>query len=126
MRKREHRRLETQLQRLKHKHHRLTADIAHTACRLREAAQYERQKRLLRYGELVELAGLAHTDPGTLLGGLCELGQCMLDPGTAARCQSIGAPLLATYLQRKWHRRRPSTLGASETATLPAHAEEGH
>jgi hypothetical protein len=110
MKARDRRRLETQLQRLKDKHHQLTHDIGHTSRRLREATRSERQKQLIRYGELVEFAGLAYIDPSTLLGGLSDLQQRLLDPSIAVHCKITGEPLLDAYLQRKWHRKHPSTL----------------
>jgi hypothetical protein len=124
MKARDRRRLETQLQRLKDKHHRLTHDIGHTSRRLREATRSERQKQLIRYGELVELAGLAHTDPSTLLGGLCDLSQRLLAPSTAAHCKGAGEPLLDTYLQRKWHRKHPSTPVTINAAQHIVNAQE--
>jgi hypothetical protein len=124
MKARDRRRLEAQLQRLKDKHHQLTHDIGHTSRRLREATRSERQKRLVRYGELVEFAGLAHTDPSTLLGGLRDLGQRLLDPSTSAHCKNAGEPLLDTYLQRKWHRKNLSTPVTANAAQHIANAQE--
>jgi hypothetical protein len=71
----------------------------------------------------VELAGLAHTDPSTLLGGLCDLGQRILDPTTAAHCKSAGEPLLDAYFQRKWHRKHPSTPVTSKASHANAQEE---
>jgi hypothetical protein len=109
MRGRERQRLETQLQRLKDKQHQLTTDITHMTRKLRDEARHERQKRLLLYGELVEHAGLAHIDPGTLLGGLYDLEQRMRDPNAGTHYKAVGELLLAAYLQRKWHRKQRPT-----------------
>jgi hypothetical protein len=46
---------------------------------LRALARQTRQAQRFRHGEYVELAGLAHLDPGTLLGGLCELATMLTD-----------------------------------------------
>ena len=117
MKKRERQRLETQLQRLKVKQAQLAEDITHTARQLRAAERYERQKQLLYYGELVELAALAQLDLGTLLGGLCDLRQRLHDPGMSAKWKAAGEPLLVAYLQRKWHRKQRSSPVASDSAT---------
>jgi hypothetical protein len=106
------------LQRLQRKQHQLTADITQAARKLREVARSERQKRLLLYGELVEHAGLTRTDPETFLGGLSDLGQRLRDPSTVTHYQTVGEPLLAAYLQQKWHRKQRST--ALTGTALPA------
>jgi Conjugal transfer protein TraD len=124
MKARDRQRLETQLKRLKDKHHQLTHDIGHTSRRLREATRSERQKRLIRFGELVEFVDLAHIDLSTLVGGLSDLKQHLLDPSTAANCKNAGEPLLDTYLQRKWHRKHPSTHITSNVAQQIGNAQE--
>lgn len=109
MRARDHQRLETHLQRLKEKQHHVAQDIEQTARKLRTAQKYTRQKRLLRSGELVELAGLDSTDPSTLLGSLCEMAERLRDPSAAARWKSLGEPLLTASRQRRPRRRKPSS-----------------
>ena len=108
MRARDQRRLETHLQRLKEKQQHVAHDIEQTARKLRAAEKHARQQRLLRAGELVELAGLDATDPSTLLGCLCETAERLRDPSTAARWKCLGEPLLTAARQRRSRRRQPS------------------
>jgi hypothetical protein len=103
MRQRERQRLEAHLQRLKDKRQQVDGDIAHTARKLRAAARHARQQRRLRFGELVELAGLDHLDPATVLGGLCEVAQLLHDPQVCARWQALGVSMLQTPRTRRRH-----------------------
>jgi hypothetical protein len=109
MRARDHRRLETHLQRLKEKHQHAAHNIEQTARKLRAAQKHARQQRLLRSGELVELARLDSTDPSTLLGSLCETAERLRDPSAAARWKRLGEPLLTASRQRRSRRRKPSS-----------------
>jgi len=54
----------------------------------------------------VELAGLAHLDPGTLLGGLCELATMITNREQASRLKALGDARLEEHRRRKAHRRR--------------------
>ena len=96
--------LEAQLQRLAQRQH-------HTKQKLRVLTRHTRQEQCYRHGEYVELAGLAHVEPGTLLGGLCELAVLLTDPERVARWKELGDARLAAHRHRKAHRRRPALSG---------------
>jgi hypothetical protein len=95
--------LEEQLRRLAQQRHKTTQ-------KLRALARQTRQAQRYRHGEYVELAGLAHLDPGTLLGGLCELAALLTDPERLARWKVRGDASLEAQRQRKAHRKRSALL----------------
>jgi coproporphyrinogen III oxidase len=82
--------LEEQLQRLAKQQEK-------TKQKLRALARQTRQAQRYRHGEYVELAGLAHLDPGTLFGGLCELAERLTDPERIARWKVRGEVRLGTH-----------------------------
>jgi hypothetical protein len=92
--------LEAQLRRLAQQRHK-------TQQKLRALARQTRQAQRYRHGEYVELAGLAHLDPGTLLGGLCELATLLTEPARVARWKVQGESRLETH-RRKAHRQHPA------------------
>ena len=77
-----------------------------TKQKLRALARQTRQAQRSRHGEYVELAGLAHLDPGTLLGGLCELATMLTDAERVARWKARGDTRLEAHRRRKAHRKR--------------------
>jgi hypothetical protein len=91
-----------QLQRIEQQRH-------DTKQKLRALARQTRHEQRHRHGEYVELAGLAYLDPGTLLGGLCELAMRLTDTERLARWKALGDKRLAEYRSRKAHRRRPAS-----------------
>jgi Conjugal transfer protein TraD len=102
MRKKARQQLEAQLRRL--------AQQQHTAKqKLRALTRQTHLEQRSRHGEYVELAGLAHLDPDTLLGGLCELATLLTDPERLARWKAQGAARLSEHRRRKAHRRRPAS-----------------
>jgi hypothetical protein len=113
MRQRAQQRLEEQLQRLAQRQN-------HTKQKLRALTRHTYQEQCYRHGEYVELAGLAHVDPGTLLGGLYELAALLTDPERVARWKVLGDVRLEAQRRRKAHRRRPASSvdgGVSNAAT---------
>jgi conjugative transfer protein TraD len=108
MRHKAHQHLETQLQRLEQKRHAAKQ-------KLRALARQTRQEQRSRHGELVELAALGHVDPGTLLGGLCELATLLTDPERVARWKVLGDARLEACRRRKAHRRRLESSGDGGT-----------
>jgi hypothetical protein len=101
-----HQHLEAQLRRIEQQRH--TAKQ-----KLRALARQRRREQRSRHGEYVEVAGLAHLDSGTLLGGLCELATLLTDTERVARWKVQGDATLEAYRWRKAHRRRktPSVEG---------------
>src|SRR5437867_3209845 len=91
--------LEAQLQRLAQQQHT-------TKQKLRLLTRQTRLEQRYRHGEYVELAGLAHVDPATLLGGLRELATLLTDPVCVARWKVQGEAWLETHRRRTGHRRR--------------------
>lgn len=113
MRRKTRQRLETQIQRLEQQRHAARQQLRAMVTQMHLAQR-------TRAGEYVELAGLAHLDPGTLLGGLCELATLLTDPAHLARWKMEGDARLAAHHQRKAHRRRPTSSqerGSSEAET---------
>ena len=105
--------LEAQLQRLAQQRHK-------TRQKLRALARQTRQAQRYRHGEYVELAGLAHLDPDTLLGGLCELATLLTVSERMARWKAKGDARLAERRRRKAHHRRLASSvdgGTSEAET---------
>jgi hypothetical protein len=105
--------LEAQLQQLAKQRHK-------TKQKLRALARQTRQAQRYRHGEYVEIAGLAHLDPDTLLGGLCELATLLNDPERIAHWKVRGDARLKAHYRHKTHRRRgPSSVdkGISGTET---------
>jgi hypothetical protein len=90
---------------------RLEQQRRETQRKLRALVRQTQHELRYRCGELVELAGLAHLDPGTLLGGLCALADLLTDVDTAARWKTVGEVRLAAYRQRKARRKRPPLSG---------------
>jgi conjugative transfer protein TraD len=91
-----------------------------TKQKLRALTRQIRQAQRYRQGAYVELAGLAHLDPGTLLGGLCELAAMLTDPECVARWKVQGEARLDIHRRRKAHRRRPGSSvdgGSSDAET---------
>ena len=76
-----------------------------TKQKLRALTRHTRQAQRYRHGAYVELAGLAHLDPGTLLGGLYELATLLTDPERVVRWKVQGDAQLETHRRRKAHRR---------------------
>ena len=111
MRKKAHQHLEAQLRRLVQQQHT-------TKQKLRALTRQTRREQRARHGEYVELAGLAHLDPGTLLGGLYELASMLTDRERLARWKVQGEAQLDAHRQSKAHRRRPASSvdGGSSTA----------
>jgi hypothetical protein len=72
--------------------HRLAQQQHTTKQKLRALTRQTRLEQRYRQGEYVELAGLAHLDPGTLLGGLCELAAMLTDLERVARWKVQGRP----------------------------------
>jgi hypothetical protein len=96
-----------------------------TKQKLRALVRQTRHEQRRRHGEYVELAGLAHLDPGTLLGGLYELAMLLTDTERLARWKALGDKRLAEYRHRKAHRRRPASSvdgGHSEVETASTQA----
>jgi hypothetical protein len=105
--------LEEQLRRLAQQRHK-------TKQKLRTLTRQTRQAQRYRHGEYVELAGLAHLDPGTLLGGLCELATLITDLERVARWKVRGDTRLAAHRRRKSHRQHDASSvheGISEMKT---------
>jgi hypothetical protein len=120
MRAKARQQLEAQLLRLEHQRD-------DTKRKLRALVQQAQRKRRYQYGELVELAGLAQVDPGTLLGGLCALTTMLADGDTVSRWKGAGDALLADHRRRKGHRKRtarPSRDGTLPPAAPPIDQEE--
>jgi hypothetical protein len=104
-----HQHLEAQLRRIEQQRH--TAKQ-----KLRALARQTRREQRARHGEYVKLAGLAHLDPGTLLGGLCELATLLIDPERVACWKAQGDARLAAYRRRKAHRRHLAASGEGGTS----------
>ena len=102
MRKKAHQHLEAQLRQLAQQQNT-------TKQKLRMLTRQTRLEQRYRHGEYVELAGLAHVDPGTLLGGLCELAILFTDPERVTRWKVQGEARLGIHRRRKAHRRRPTS-----------------
>ena len=105
MRRQSPQHLEAQLQRIEQQRH-------DAKQKLRTLARQTRQEQRYRHGELVELAGLVHVDPGTLLGGLCELAAMLTEPERVARWKAMGDTRLEAHRHRKAHRKRSTLLTA--------------
>jgi hypothetical protein len=99
MRRKAQQHLEAQLQRIEQQRH-------DAKQKLRALTRQTRHEQRSRHGEYVELAGLAHLDSGTLLGGLCELATLLTDPEYMGRWKTKGDARLAEHRRRKAHRRR--------------------
>ena len=111
MRQKTRQHLEEQLQRIEQQRD-------DTKRKLRALARQGQQERRYRCGEYVELAGLAHLDPGTLLGGLCELATMLTDREQVSRWKAAGDARLAEHRHRKAHRRPVSSVdGETNQAT---------
>jgi hypothetical protein len=111
MRRKSHQHLAAQLQRIKQQRH-------DAKQKLRALTRQTRHEQRHRHGEYVELAGLAHLDPGTLLGGLCELAMLLADTERLERWKALGDKRLAEYRYRKAHRQRPvSSVDGSRSET---------
>jgi hypothetical protein len=95
---------------------RLAQQRANTKKKLRVLARQTRQTQRYRHGEYVELAGLAHLDHGTLLGGLCELAAMLTDPECVARWKVQGEARLEALHRRKVSRRHPVSSVDKRTA----------
>jgi hypothetical protein len=78
---------------------------------LRALTRQTQHEQRSRHGEYVELAGLAHLDPGTLLGGLCELATRLTDPECMGHWKMKGDARLAEHHRRKAHRRHLASSG---------------
>lgn len=92
---------------------RLEQQRQQTKRHLRALARQTQQALRHRCGALVELAGLAHLDPGTLLGGLCALAAQLAEPDTITRWKQDGEQRLAEYHRRKARRQRSSRMDAA-------------
>ena len=86
---------------------RLEQQRQQTKRKLRVLARQTQYEKRYRCGELVELAGLAHLDPETLLGGLCILADMLTDEDTAAQWKTIGEGRLANHNRSKARQKRP-------------------
>jgi hypothetical protein len=117
MRQRTRQHLEEQLQRLAQRQH-------HTKQKLRALTRHTRQEQYYRHGEYVELAGLAHLDPGTLLGGLCELAALLTDPKRVTRWKELGEARFVAHRHRKAHRRRPASSGDDGVSSVETEATQ--
>jgi hypothetical protein len=85
---------------------------------LRALTRHTRHEQRSRHGEYVERAGLAHLDPGTLLGGLCELATLLTDPACMVRWTTQGDARLAEHRRRRAHRRRLASSGGGGTSAM--------
>jgi hypothetical protein len=120
VRRRNHAMRQHAQQNLEKKLRRLAQQRANTKKKLRALARQTRQAQRYRHGEYVELVGLAHLDPGTLLGGLCELAAMLTDPERVARWKVQGDARLDAHRRRKAHRRPPASSvdsGSSDAET---------
>jgi hypothetical protein len=115
MRQKAQQHLEVQLQRL-------AQQRDATKQKLRALARQTRQAQRSRHGEYVELAGLAHLDPGTLLGGLYELATMLTDAERVARWKVRGDTRLEAHRHRRSHRRRPTSSGDGDVADVKTEA----
>jgi hypothetical protein len=97
MRRKAQQHLEAQLQRIEQQRH-------DAKQKLRALTRQTRHEQRSRHGEYVELAGLAYLDPGTLVGGLCELATLLTDPECMVRWKTTGDARLAEHRRRKAHR----------------------
>ena len=96
---------------------RLEQQRLETKRKLWALARQTRDERWYRCGELVDLANLAHLDPATLLGGLCELATRVTDAATAERWHATGEARLAAYRRRKAHRKASAPPSATSDTT---------
>jgi hypothetical protein len=103
MRQKTRQHLEEQLQRIEQQRD-------DTKRKLRALARQAQQEQRYRCGEYVELAGLAHLNPGTLLGGLCELATMLTDREQASRWKAVGDARLEEHRCRKAHRSSVSSV----------------
>jgi hypothetical protein len=103
---------------------RLAQQRVNTKKKLRALARQTRQAQRYRHGEYVELAGLANLDPGTLLGGLCELAALLTDPKHLARWKVAGDSWLDAHRRQKGHRRRPALSEDDGVATTETEATQ--
>ena len=108
---------EAQLRRLAQQRHK-------TKQKLRALARQTRQEQRYRHGQYVELAGLAHLDSGTLLGGLCELATLLTDPARVARWKAQGEVQLEIHRRRKVSRRHPASSVDGRTSDAKAEATQ--
>jgi hypothetical protein len=90
MRQNARQRLEVQLQRV-------AQQREDTKQKLRALARQAQHEQRYRSGELVELAGLVHLEPATLLGGLCALAAMSADNDTASCWRAVGEARLAEH-----------------------------
>jgi Conjugal transfer protein TraD len=111
MRQKAQQHLEAQLQRIEQQRH-------DAKQKLRALTRQTRHEQRSRHGEYVELAGLAHLDPGALLGGLCELATLLTDPECVVRWKTKGDALLAEHRHRKAHRQRLAPSGGRGTSEM--------
>lgn len=109
MRKKARQHLESQLQRLAQQQNT-------TKQKLRMLTRQNRLEQRSRHGEYVELAGLAHIDPETLLAVLRELATLLTDLERVARWKVQGEAWLETHRRRKAHRRRLAASGDDGTS----------
>jgi Conjugal transfer protein TraD len=120
MQKRNHPMRQHARQHLEEQLHRLAQQRRKTTQKLRALTRQTRQAQRYRHGEYVELAGLALLDPGTLLGGLCELATLLTDPERLVRWKMRGDIRLEAHRRHKARRRCGASSmdkGLSETET---------
>jgi conjugative transfer protein TraD len=115
MRKKAWEQLEKQLGRLAQQQNK-------TKQKLRALTRQAHLEQRYRHGKYVELAGLAHLDPGTLVGGLCELAALLTDPERSARWKELGDVHLAAHRRRKAHRRHPASSVDGDTSNAETEA----
>lgn len=113
------------LQQLYTKRKQLDTQIKQTAIRRQRQQRQQALERVLVYGRLVRLAGLADTPPETLLGLLQDGQTQMADAATCQQWQTVGTEILARdkrlqqTVRRVWP--HPTSTGAQTPGveTLP-------
>jgi hypothetical protein len=63
--------------------------------RIKERARKQRTRRLIEIGGLADIAGVADTDPGALLGALCEVSKMLEDKLTYSKMKVEGDKILS-------------------------------
>src|SRR5262249_55730803 len=100
----------------------LAQQQGHTMQKPRIVARQTQQEQRYRHGEYVELAGLAHLDPGPLLGSLGAWAAMSPNSDTASRGKAVGEERLAEHRRCKAHRKR-SALSSIDGVSLGAISE---
>jgi hypothetical protein len=122
---------DARLQQLYTKRKQLDTQIKQTAVRRQRQQRLQELERVLVYGRLVCLAGLADTPPETLLGLLQDGQTQMADAATCQQWQTVGTEILARdkrlqqTVRRAWPHPTSTGTQTPEVETPPGSGGDG-